>query len=692
MADGDDAPARGRRVVRTLAVGLGATLLGALVGSRMGVGGVLDRRTAVTAFMTTPSATVIGNADEGYRAVVPDDGGGATDPSFTAHNKYIMRDGPIGVDYPWLRGVIVEPHRQTYFEPLDYKSESVFRWSVWVEGRDQAADAEMAEARGYVHEFKNPGNFIVQMTETRDERVYKKARGVVHVKYVRRELRQLFEEDRGRFFEAYRTLWLVTTGEGRRKYGNDAYKGIDYFIRLHLVDAGAFACDGFHDGAGFLNSHVAINLELERAIQVVDPAIALPYWDYTIEAAAVNTTGNLSRWRESSIFSPDFLGTLRPMNHKNIVDDGGYWDHLPMLRDDEKEYTSYTNAYGMMRSAWNTLNTPFLTRTFKSYGYVTDHFPTCGDVHDVMNLDVFYNGTQNCTEGCGSAGLTKEFALQVMYDPHGTVHNMVGGMWAIDAKEYMSEGFWMAPGGKIDTYTLFQELNPKGSWMSELITCPDYCSADTDQLDCMCECSSATEAIRDSKDPHAAYEHLERQGALDWIKHRAWSSRARDLLEVRADKATGPYLADGTRRVHFADGRSYEDADAIFAALSTQICDAGFLGTMMDSGAPLDPVFYLTHSAVERYWQWKRLSPHPYDDMWTDGSSYSECSRPAHNYNDTRLWKNLVDANEHYYTNGELNDIFDPSNDILPYVYAAFQWHHCDALGSPVREFWKDRV
>ena len=388
--------------------------------TRVATSEAADAAAASRGGIATRSGAILG--DEGYRVVVPEMRG--LEPSFTVHNKYILRDGPIGEDYPWLEGVIVEPRRATYFEPLDYLSDATYKWSVWEEGRAQPS-GEAYEGSGMVHEFLNAGTFVVEMASTSAD---KRTRGLVHVKYVRRELRGLFEEDRGRFFEAYRTLWLVTTEEGRRRYGTDDYKGIDYFIRLHLVDAGAFACDGFHDGAGFMNSHVAINFELERSVQVVDPAVALPYWDYTIEAAKVNATGNLSSWRESSIFSPDFLGTLRPENDLNIVDDGGYWDHLPMLRDDKRNYSSYTNAYGLMRSAWNTLNTPFLTRTFKSYGYVTNHFPTCTDVHNVMQLDVWYNGTQNCTEGCGSAGLTDMFSLQVMYDPHGTVHNMIGGM------------------------------------------------------------------------------------------------------------------------------------------------------------------------------------------------------------------------------------------------------------------------
>ena len=70
-------------------------------------------------------------------------------------------------------------------------------------------------------------------------------------------------------------------------------------------------------------------------------------------------------------------------------------------------------------------------------------------------------------------------------------------------------------------------------------------------------------------------------------------------------------------------------------------------------------------------------------------SSYTDCLKPAHNYNDTRLWKNLVDSNDHYYTNGELAAIFDPNVNTLDYTYDAFEWKICDEQGYPVRKFWE---
>ena len=40
-------------------------------------------------------------------------------------------------------------------------------------------------------------------------------------------------------------------------------------------------CDHWHDDAGMMTHHMAFTLEMEQAIQSVDPTVCIPYWDYT---------------------------------------------------------------------------------------------------------------------------------------------------------------------------------------------------------------------------------------------------------------------------------------------------------------------------------------------------------------------------------------------------------------------------
>lgn len=60
-------------------------------------------------------------------------------------------------------------------------------------------------------------------------------------------------------------------------------QGIDYFVQLHLDGAGIKDCDHWHDDAGIMTHHIGYTLEFEQALQVVDPSVAIPYWEYTIE-------------------------------------------------------------------------------------------------------------------------------------------------------------------------------------------------------------------------------------------------------------------------------------------------------------------------------------------------------------------------------------------------------------------------
>lgn len=56
---------------------------------------------------------------------------------------------------------------------------------------------------------------------------------VVHVKYVRRELRKLSDRDREAFFNAVSVMQRVPSAVGRLLYG-DKYYSKDYMNRLHM--------------------------------------------------------------------------------------------------------------------------------------------------------------------------------------------------------------------------------------------------------------------------------------------------------------------------------------------------------------------------------------------------------------------------------------------------------------------------
>jgi hypothetical protein len=118
------------------------------------------------------------------------------------------------------------------------------------------------------------------------------------VRYVRRELTTLTDDDREAFLDALVTLWnvrishtalsiafkhfveQVNTVDGKKLYGSK-YKSLQYFASIHN-DAGANSvCDEFHGGAGFANNHLLIGNYLEQSLQLVDPSVCLHYLDYS---------------------------------------------------------------------------------------------------------------------------------------------------------------------------------------------------------------------------------------------------------------------------------------------------------------------------------------------------------------------------------------------------------------------------
>merc|ERR1712185_82746 len=82
-----------------------------------------------------------------------------------------------------------------------------------------------------------------------------------------------------------RALWALDGDAGRRAHG-DGFTSIDELDEIHRQNAAQRDADHFHEGFGFLAQHAKLSWRFERALQSVDAAVALPYWDSTVEMAA----------------------------------------------------------------------------------------------------------------------------------------------------------------------------------------------------------------------------------------------------------------------------------------------------------------------------------------------------------------------------------------------------------------------
>lgn len=252
--------------------------------------------------------------------------------------------------YPW--SYLAEPYRVTNLAVENPYADGWYKWTVdgHVQGYGSGCDVLFTDV-GY--------HSVILMEKTDTKTSYLSTK--VMVKYTRREIRSLSDIDREKFFDAAHILSRVPTEIGQRMFGIE-YKSKDYFNRVHLYYGGTADCDHWHQGAGFVTSHVTFTLEYERAIQSVFPDVTVPYWDFTLES----TFYRADDWRSSPIFSSSWFGEASPDNDLHTVTDGR-WAYESAMSN-AWNFSKIVNSYGVLRAPWNNDPTPFMTRHDHIYG------------------------------------------------------------------------------------------------------------------------------------------------------------------------------------------------------------------------------------------------------------------------------------------------------------------------------------
>lgn len=122
-------------------------------------------------------------------------------------NKYIKKLGAIGRGYPWLpeNASIVDAYTPFEAEGCDLPRSGV-----------------------------PPGRYVCGDKE-------------IFAMYVRRELRDLDDEDRQRFLKTMMTVYDTKTGAGQEVYG-EAFLGMDTLVLLHHEGASQRDADHLHQG------------------------------------------------------------------------------------------------------------------------------------------------------------------------------------------------------------------------------------------------------------------------------------------------------------------------------------------------------------------------------------------------------------------------------------------------------------
>mmetsp|Transcript_10107 Transcript_10107/g.13167 ORF Transcript_10107/g.13167 Transcript_10107/m.13167 type:complete len:693 (-) Transcript_10107:695-2773(-) len=574
------------------------------------------------------------------------DQGNFDDLSFIAKNPDY--DQTYHEGYSW--GQIVEPHRKTLFEAkfgfTDLEVENV----TWI------IDGEV-QLEGNPVEFtftKLGQHSVTLIVSSVDGQVLGLLESSVMCKYVRREIRSLTEEDRNEFLDTLFAVYTVPTESGNGLWG-PKYKHISYFVDKHLTASAAKECDHWHDNMGLLNTHSAFTLEMEQALQAVNPRVAMAYWDYTIDYAIYGP--NYKRWAtESPLFTKEYFGPADGGGGDNgHVISAGRWAFYKIAHDAEG---LHRNAFGYLRSPWNQNPSPYLERSETLYGETYGNTPTCQQFQDLVMAD--------------SLGLMMFYATGTT---HGLLHLLVGGGWA-----HPNENLLQDQNLAGDNLGYAKHL-----WRTGFSRCPEECSLDAVE-DCSC-------TVPD--------EYIERFGAYNILTEKT------NILHWMNSKSPGIVYNAEDKLFHVLGDGSQDEEDEFWKLLLQSLADVGSVGEMFTSASPYDPLFWPLHPTIERATFWRRLNldQAPMDETWkypsekssptntgfvcdwthVSGPELPTCIKHTacygHGQDDMIDFTDFVHFTKEKYTNLEYYRFASPENPTLPYVYDNFDFDHCERNG-----------
>jgi len=340
-------------------------------------------------------------------------------------NKYSERDGSPGQQYSWLEGnLLVEPYQPTTFRVVNHDIAKEYQWEVY---KKNTGDLEnIFPGHEFVHSFAQEDvwsdKFVVvneyeidDAAEGNSRKISHSAIAKLYTRYVRREIRNLDEEDREEVLDAMAIHWKVSQEAGEKLYGPN-YRSMLTLLEYHLSGAGDAECDHYHDGYGFLSQHAALTILFEQSLQAVNPRLALPYWDYVRDFEDLYQSGApLSALKnKEGLFTADVFGATAPDGR--VAD--GRWAGLTVptvddLGSDLARSVVPHDPYGHLRAPW--ANDPDR--------HVRRGAETCG----VAGYDA--DSTAKCSTLAALTGLGtfEEWTAYASYAPHGPAHVLLGG-------------------------------------------------------------------------------------------------------------------------------------------------------------------------------------------------------------------------------------------------------------------------
>lgn len=617
----------------------------------------------------------------------------------TATNEY----GKFSAPYPWLEEVagsqLVEPYKTTTLTLTGSLAEDSSNKFVWVV---DGFDNQETTTPSVDMVFTTIGNYNIHVHVYSSEGAYQGTYKTLLInKYVKRELRTLTVEDREKFLDAAAEIWKHTDDEGKALYG-EKFTSIATFVAEHSQASNDIMCDTYHEGTGFLPHHLALQVSFEAALRAIDPAVTLPYWDFTIEGQTIYDAGKPPSYMMeiTPVFSDTWFGAVDEDSH--IIN--SRWAHSTIPVAPTEETTQ--NSYGFIRSYWNNNNDPEVARhMFDACGLEPEHkaVPYCKTHYDILN-----------------AKDLATFKLLSPGDGHGPLHVQFGGVW----------------GGCTDAYNSF--VAKWGDFMDETLSEDEVEAVGLDSRQFMNKWGKTSQRrTMFNKAVMGEYFHIYRSF---WRSHMCAVDNTPALLECpeECDVENTPFeectcsvnkLTNAETNwenlfpcvLNSADNREFFNKtmpSEMLEDMTTFLATSSVLeGEMIESASPADIMFWIIHPVIERLLSAKRLpgvtkmgQTEFYKWADVDGSEETWLTYSYYNIAEgENLWHpeaytceghgpddkvladrlpfteqvaNVADFNgDGVISNWEMYLAIDPNlRDGNDYVFDNFNWDHCDDM------------
>lgn len=464
--------------------------------------------------------------------------------------------------------------------------------------------------------------------------------------YVRREIRSLTESDLDNVLDAMYALWAYEQEEGQEIYGRD-FNNQAVLLKFHHFNSAWQDADHIHEGQAFLPQHIKMTNVFEKSMQSVDPSVALPYWDFTIESS------NSTALYNSMLFTPEVFGSMPNCTDYwwgfTYENDEPEWAAIPDGRwayieaEMNTDYDDLLAGFGYMRAPWSMNPSPYVSR-FTSDWKIGTTLPTCLSHYKMLEYTTF-----------------TDFMMEAGDDPHSSAHSLIGGVYGCDLfRPLIFAGF-------ITGHTEMMTICGSWSFILKELYRNNYilpwsnCTTTDDDLSesvCGFDCQSTDDV--------------------------------QTLLQALIEADTGPLTDRG------------------WTAWSDFVCSGNgfkvFPGDHLESASPSDPSFWPMHPTLERLMHAKYMSGGFENETWnSDSETQNVCHHAScyeSDYNATAFFPQCCYGHYQYdqmldALTGNKLDHWGPTNDatvkgsnptsdqyIMPYIYDSFSWDHCADIGG----------